>query len=407
MPVFQYKAKMKNAETVLGRIEAQTKDEAVEKIHLMELVPVFVQEANGHSQGKSFHDSSSSLFYRIPSKDIYGFSRQLATLIKSGVPILRALELITAQMKNPYFQAVVERIHDEVKNGKSFSDSLLESPKIFSNFYVTMVKAGEESGNLKGTLLDVANYFQEQEILSSKVRTAMAYPLFMGFFGLGTVLFILTYVMPKITTIFDNFDQALPLPTQIVIAISNFLIHNWSWIIVGCIVILALIKQWDRSPEGRLYKSQVQLSLPFWGPFFLKVELARFCRTLQLLLKSGISIVRAMQLSTPVVANEAVAGELRKCQDDLLAGQSLGSSLKNLRVVPAMLGDLIVVGEESGSLTSTLNDIAESYEQDTNEFIKLLTTLLEPAMILAVGSVIGLIVIAMLLPIFQLDVFAR
>lgn len=404
MAMFHYKAKMKNAQTVLGQIEAQTKDEAVEKIHQQGLVPVFVEDADKGPLG----DRQGALRpQKISPGELYMFSRQLANLIKSGIPILRTLELIAQQIKNVYFKRVIENIYDEVKDGKSFSDSLAGYPLIFSNFYVTMIKAGEESGNLKSMVADIAAYLDEQQKIASKVRSALAYPVFMGLFGLATVVFILTYVMPNITSIFVNFDQALPLPTQIVMAVSAFLIHNGLWVLVGAGIIFALIKQWDKSREGRLYKSQVLLGLPFFGPFILKVELARFCRTLQLLLKSGIPIVRAMQLSTPVVGSEVIAVELRKCQDDLLAGRSLGESFKDLRIVPTMLGDLIVVGEESGSLSTTLNDIADTYEQETNEFIKLLTTLLEPAMILAVGSVIGVIVIAMLLPIFQLDIFAR
>lgn len=404
MPLFHYKAKMKDAQTVLGQIQAQTREEAVEKINALGLIPVLVDEENSDGLKTS---SQPLRPQKIPARELYFFSRQLANLIKAGIPILRTLELIAAQIKNPYFKRVIDVIYSEVRDGKSFSDSLAEHPQIFSNFYVTMIRAGEESGNLKSMVVDVANYLHEQSQIASKVRSALAYPLFMGLFGVGTVVFILTYVMPNISSIFVNFNQELPLPTRMVMAVSDYLIHQWSWLLVGILVIFVLIKQWDRSPEGRLYKSQVLLKTPFLGPFILKVELARFCRTLQLLLKSGISIVRAMQLSTPVVGSEVIARELRKCQDDLLAGRSLGGSFKSLKIVPVLLGDLIVVGEESGSLGATLNDIAETYEQDTNESIKLMTTLLEPAMILAVGSVIGVIVIAMLLPIFALDIFAR
>lgn len=404
MPLFHYKAKMKDAQTVLGQIQAQTREEAVEKINALGLIPVLVDEQN--TDGSKTHGQPLRP-QKIPARELYFFSRQLANLIKAGIPILRTLELIAAQIKNPYFKRVIDMIYSEVRDGKSFSDSLAEHPQIFSSFYVTMIKAGEESGNLKSMVIDVANYLHEQSQIASKVRSALAYPLFMALFGVGTVVFILTYVMPNISSIFVNFNQELPLPTRMVMAVSDFLIHQWSWLLAGILVIVVLIKQWDRSPEGRLYKSQVLLKLPFLGPFILKVELARFCRTLQLLLKSGISIVRAMQLSTPVVGSEVIARELRKCQDDLLAGRSLGGSFKSLKIVPVLLGDLIVVGEESGSLGATLNDIAETYEQDTNEAIKLMTTLLEPAMILAVGSVIGVIVIAMLLPIFALDILAR
>ena len=387
MPIFHYKAKMRNAETVLGHIDAETREQAVEKINQMGLTPVLVEDgAIGTQMGINSgpFGSPGSRPRSVSTKEVYSFSRQLANLIKSGIPILRTLELIAKQMKNPYFKKVVETIYNEVKDGKSFSDCLADYPRIFSNFYVTMVKAGEESGNLKGTVTDVANYLQEQEHIRSKVRTAVAYPIFMGVFGLGTVAFILISVMPKITSIFETFDQALPMPTQIVMGLSDFLIHNGLWVVIAVIILITLIKQWDRTKEGRIYKSQVMLAMPMFGEFLLKVELARFCRTLQMLLKSGIPIVRALQLSIPVVENQVITGELQKCQDDLVGGRSLGQSLKEARFVPPMLGDLISVGEESGSLSSSLNDISETYEQDTNEFIKLMTTLLEPTMILTV-----------------------
>lgn len=404
MPIYNYKAKLKNAETVLGEVEAQTKQEAVDKINQMGLTAVHVAEA-GHANVEKA--AAAVRPRRISSKELYLFSRQLANLTRSGIPILRTLELIGNQNKNSYFKYVIENIRAGVREGRNFSDCLAEYPKIFSNLYVVMVKAGEESGNLKETVSDMANYLQEQEEIASKVRSAAAYPIFMLLFGIGTLIYMLTGVLPKITEIFSNFNQELPVPTQIVIAISDFLIHQWMWVVLAVVLLVAAVLQWDKTKSGRLYKSQVKLHLPLFGPFWLKAELARFCRTLQLLLKSGIPIVRAIQLSIPIVENDVIQAELQKCQDDLLAGRSLGLSLKDAKYVPPMLGDLIIVGEESGSLSSTLNDISRTYEQETNETIKLMTTLIEPAMILLVGSMLGMIVIAMLLPIFQLDVFAR
>jgi len=402
MPLFEYKAKLKNAETVLGKIDAQSKEEVVEKINQMGMVAVNVQESIAEPEA-----AVNIRPRKVSGKELYIFSRQLANLVKSGIPILRTLELIAAQTNQTYFKFVIESIRTGIRDGRNFSDCLAEYPQIFPTLYVMMVKAGEESGNLKETVTDIANYLREQEEIASKVRSAIAYPAFMGLFGIGTVIYILTGVMPKITEIFINFNQELPLPTRIVMSISDFLIHQWVWVVISVGLLTAAVMQWDKSKAGRLYKSQIKLGLPLLGPFWLKAELARFCRTLQLLLKSGIPIVRAIQLSIPVVGNDVIQNELRKCQDDLLAGRPLGLSLKDAKFVPAMLGDLITVGEESGSLSSTLNDIAESYEQETNETIKLMTTLIEPAMIMLVGSVIGLIVISMLLPIFQLDIFAR
>ena len=405
MPIFEYKAKKKNAETVLGEIFAETKEDAIEKVHQLDLVPIFLKE-KGSSGG-----SSSSLEVvsnrRLSRKKIYFFTRQMTSLLKGGVPILKALEIIASQAKDPQYHNVVQFIYRGIRDGRPFSDCLAEHPKIFSSFYISMVKAGEESGRLKEILMDIANYLRAQEEMTGKIRMAMTYPLFMLVLGIGTVFFILTSVMPPLAALFVNLGQTLPLPTIIVMQISAFCVKWWGMMLVALFLLGLTIRQWQQTPGGRMAISQLKLSLPGLNDFWLKVELARFCRSLQLLLKSGISIVRALQLSVPVIDNQLIQKQLGKCQEDLVAGRSLSQSLQQAKLIPPMVAQLIMVGEEAGSLSETLEDIGESYEQETNEIIKLMTTLLEPLMILIVGAMVGFIVMAMLLPIFQLDVFAR
>jgi len=181
----------------------------------------------------------------------------------------------------------------------------------------------------------------------------------------------------------------------------------WTWIALAVVILMAVLRKWKNTAAGKIALDEFLLNLPFWGSFLLKAEMARFCRTLELLLKSGISIVRALQIGVPVIGNGLLRTELQKCQDDLVAGSSLSESLKKIRGVPVLMVYLISVGEESGSLSGTLQDIAQNYEMETNETVKFLTTMLEPLMIIVVGSLIGFIAIAMLLPVFQLDVFAR
>ncbi len=404
MPNFVYKAKKANAETMEGQIVAQSREEAVEKINQLGLIPMSVEESST-ATGK--RRSSTARTGKVKAKELYLFSRQLVNLLKAGVPILRALELVNSQIKNNYFSGVVEGIRASVRGGRSFSDCLAEYPQIFSNLYVTMVKAGEEGGSLHVTLADVAGYLQRQNELSSKVTTAMAYPLLMMMVGMGTVYFILTRVMPKITSLFNNLNQALPMATIIVMKVSKFLI-DWSWgILIGLIVVIFSFRKWAQSNAGKTSLSQIQLGLPFFGQFILAVEMARFCQTLSLLLKSGVPIVRALKLSAPVVGNELIQKQLFKCQEELLAGRSLGQSLREATLIPEIVGHVVAIGEESGSLETTLNDLAENYDMETSETMKVMTTLLEPLMILVIGSLVGFIVIAMLLPIFQINGMAN
>jgi type II secretory pathway component PulF len=402
MPPFEYRAKEKDAGTVTGRIIAEDKEDAIEKINQMGLVPVSVED-------KSFSSRPSVFVFwqRVTAQDLYLFSRQMVSLLKAGVPILRALETIGRQTKKTYLRTCLESIRYDVQEGRSFSEGLANHPDIFSPFFVSMVHSGEESGRLKECISDVGVYLRQQNEFGAKVRMAMTYPIMMLVFGIASVVFILTNVMPKITKLFVDLNQTLPLPTVIVMKISDILLNYGLWVLMGLVVVGAYLNRWAGSVQGKIVLSRIKLKIPFLRDFWMKVELARFCRTLELLLKSGVSIVQALRLAIPVIHNQRIRDAFDQCQKDLVAGRSFGDALRQVDFLPGMMGDLITIGEESGSLNTTLNDIAETYEQETNEWIKVMTTLLEPLMIVFVGAIVGFIVVAMLLPIFQLDIMAQ
>ena len=213
--------------------------------------------------------------------------------------------------------------------------------------------------------------------------------------------------MPKITSLFANLYQALPAPTLFVMKVSLFFLNDWIWLALFIVIFMLVVKQLEKSPAARMFKSQLKLKVPFLGIFLLKVDLARFCRSFELLLRSGLPILQSLHLSISMANNELIRSELEKCKEDLTAGKSLGESIKKIKFFPAIMGHLIVVGEESGAIATTLHEISEAFEQETEETMKIMTTYLEPFMIIAVGGVVGIIVIAMLLPIFQLDVFVN
>jgi type II secretory pathway component PulF len=401
MARYQYRAKNKEAQTIVGQILAESKEDAVEKINQLGLVPVSIEEGTAEFKKRTVRA------HGITVKEIYLFSHQLASLLKAGVPILRALETIASQVRDPYFQGVIASISLGIRGGKSFSDCLLEYPNIFSLLYATMIKAGEESGRLRESVVAMAEYLRTQNELMAKVRMAVIYPSLMMLFGLGTVIFILTYVMPQITRLFVDLKQTLPLPTVVVMAISGFLVKYWTVSALALLIIIGMLKKWASSFAGQVALSHLTLRIPGVGSFWLKVEMARFCRTLELLLQSNVTLIRAMQLSIPIVKNESIREQLTKCQEDILSGRSFGASLKERHVIPPLIGEIVTVGEESGLLWETFHEIANDYEQQTSESVKVMATLLEPLMIVVVGSMVGFIVLAMLLPIFQLDVFAR
>ena len=402
MTTFIYKAKKNTAETVAGEINAQTQEEAIDLINQLGLLPVSVKPQEAGNENIDLGRPRN-----VKSVEFFVFSRQLANLLKSGVAVLRALSIMEEQTSSPYFRKVIAAIVQGIKHGKSLSECLEEFPHIFSSLYITMVRAGEEGSNLQDMLVSVSIYQRRQEEIRGKVRMALAYPVFMAAVGLLTVYFILTFVLPKMFGLFDSIGEALPLPTVILLKISGFLNQGglW-WLVIGAVGCL-LFGRWAKGKAGRSALSQVLLKIPMLGDVLLKTELSRFSRTLVLLLQSDVSIIKALQISIPILSNELVKKHLYRCQEALETGSSFGESLREAKEMPSMMGHLISVGEESGNLTEVLTEIAETYEQETDESIKMFTTLLEPVMILLVGLVIGFIVFAMLLPIFQVDILSR
>ncbi len=421
MPQFVYKAKKGPSDVVQGFIEAATQEEAVDKLSDMGLLPVFVEESKGPvvqkevpiPQQKTKEETPSAakpkmnLFGRIKSSEITIFSRQLSSLLKAGVPILRALWIISEQSENPKFKAVLAHAQSEVQNGKPLSAVLSQYPKLFPPIYIAMVRTGEDSGSLQETLMRIAIYRQRQEEILSRVRTAMAYPALMAVTGIGTVIFMLTFVVPKLSTLFANMGSKLPLPTRILVMLSGF--FHQKWLIGACALLIVGFTLFLRL-SGDLAKklwSQWGLRIPIVKDFILKAELARFARTLELLIKSGIPILKSIEITAPVLKNTVLRGEFVKILADITGGGSLGKSMRQSSAFPLFMSNLVSVGEESGKLDEAMEEVANFYEKETDESIRIMTSLLEPLMILVMGAVVGFIVIAMLLPMFELNLAVK
>lgn len=401
MTTYVYKAKKPSAETVTGEIFASSQDEAIDLISNLGLVPVAVEPQAEKKKQISFASK------RVRGKDIYLFSRQLSNLLKSGVGLLRSLTIIEEQTQNQNFKKVISKLIYSIKQGRSFSDALSDYPQVFAPIFITMIHAGEESGRLQEMLVNVSGYQQKQEELISRVRTALAYPALMMVVGIGTVYFILTFTLPKMMGLFENMNKQLPLPTKMLLGLSQFLRSEWMWILLALVLIGFGIQRFRQSPKGKMFFSRMVLKMPVYGPFLLKAQLARFSRTVVLLLKSGVSITKSLEVSIPLISNKIVRDELEQCKNNLIAGETFASGLRSSVHIPPMMSHLVSIGEESGSLTDVLAELANGFEQETEEQIKIFTTLFEPLMILFIGSIIGFIVFAMLLPVFQFDALAR
>lgn len=405
---FRYRAKESSGQTVEGVVEAVSDEDAVEKVSQLGLIPIRIEEASsGASSEKRSGAKVASAAHKVKSKEITLFGRQLSSLIRSGVPILRAIEIVSEQSENPHFRNLLGQIHEEVKNGKPLSTALVEYPRIFPPLYLALVTAGELAGTLDQTLASVTDYRQKQEEVLSRIRTAMIYPTLMALTGIGTIIFMLTFVMPRLLGVFANLGGSLPAPTRILIAASTICQKGWYFIPPAVVGFLLFARMTKNNKAQRLAASALKLQLPVIGPLTLKAEMARFSRTLELLIKSGIPILKAIETAIPVLDNEVLKNDLTQCLQDLKEGSFFGRSLKKSKRFPAFMTNLITIGEESGKLDEALAEIALFYERQTDEAMRAMTALLEPLMILVMGLVVGFIVIAMLLPMFELNMMVR
>lgn len=402
MPLYRYRAKSEPDKIIEEKIEASTREGAIKKIEEKGYFPIKVEEIS------SYKVRGGRIFLKkVGAKKITLFTRQLATLVRAGVPILKALSIISSQADDHLFKAIIDKIYSDIKEGQNLSAALAKYPKIFSNFYSSMIKTGETSGVLDNVLFRIADYRERQQEIVSKIKVAFVYPVVMLLVGLGTIIFMLTFVMPRLMHIFADMGSDLPLSTQILLFSSDFLKQRWPLLVVVSMALVFLYKRESQRPEVRLFLCRMRLKLPIIKRFVLRKELARFSRTLEILIKSGIPILRALGLTISTLDNEAIKKEFTKSLKDLEDGGSFGSSLRKSKIFPSFVTSLVSVGEESGKLDDALGELANTYEKELEENIKVFTTLLEPVMILTMGLLVGFIVMAMLLPIFQINIMVR
>lgn len=406
MQKFLYKAKDGRKQLMEGILEAETERGALSKLSQMGYFPLSIQKEEAGPQRQA-SSRSFSIFTGIRRRDITFFTRQLSDLLEAGLTLMRALNVIQDQTENPRLQEILGDIVSHVRDGKSFSDALAVYPKVFPPIYVSMVRSGEVGGILGGVLARLADFSEKEEELQGKVRAAMAYPALICLVGMGTVAVLLIFVVPKLVLLFQDVGQVLPLPTQILIAVSNGVAKYW-WVALLIAALGGFLGRRQSLPQGaRLAIDRIKLRLPVWGSLIKKVEIARFARSLATLLSHGVPILQAMQSVYQATGNEMLKGELQKIGDQLRGGTTLSQGMRQSRIFPNLVINMVSVGEEAGSLDRSLIKIADTYEREADRAMKMMTALVEPVMILVMGSVVGFIVVSMLLPIFQIDILAR
>ena len=375
------------------------------KLRTQQIFPVDIREEISKTQVAE--DPLAKLFVRVRAQDISILTRQLATLLEAGTPLVSALDAIIEQTENHAVKKIISQVREEIKEGRSFADALDKHRKVFSDLYVNMIWAGEESGALEGVLLRLADFTENQILLKNRIRAALAYPIIMTIIGAGVMIFLLTFVIPTVTQVFAEMGQTLPLPTRILMAISNLFKGYWWLIIIGLIFLIVGLRRYLQTPKGALRWDRVKLRLPLFGGIILRGAVARFARTLATLLQGGLPILNSLEIVKTVVNNQLLAQAIEETKAEVREGEGIAPSLKRSGLFPAIVTHMIATGEASGNLEEMLAKVADAYEAEVETKVTALTSILEPLIILAMGIVVGFIVISILLPIFEMNQLVR
>jgi type IV pilus assembly protein PilC len=393
MPSFTYTARAANGELKTATVDASTKEDVVAQLRRQRLTVVKVDEEANRVKAKGGS---------IKMRDIVIFTRQFSTMINSGLPLVQALDILAKQSENPTLQSVTRAVVFDVESGHTVADALSKHPRAFSDLYVNMVAAGEAGGILDTILMRLATFMEKNDALIRKVKGAMIYPSVIMTVAFGAVVILLVFVIPVFQTMFASVGLALPLPTRIVIGLSAFLRGYW-YIIGGSIVgAYFMIKKYYATPSGKLNIDKLLLAMPILGDVLRKSAVSRFTRTLGTLISSGVSILDGLEITAKTAGNRVIQDAIMASRASIAGGDTIAAPLQKSEVFPPMVISMIAVGESTGGLDEMLTKIADFYDEEVDAAVSGLLSMLEPLMIVWLGVVVGGMVVAMYLPIFDM-----
>jgi type IV pilus assembly protein PilC len=392
---FAYKAKDSKGKLLEGIVEADDQRGAINKIKAQRMSVVEINEAKKKS-GFKFSKP------KVGTKDIVIFSRQLSTLVSAGVPIVQGLNILETQAENPAFKEVLTVLKTDIESGLSIADAMAKHPAAFEELYVAMIKAGEVGGILDIILERLSGFLESAEALKAKVKAALMYPAIVSLAAGGITVFLIAFVIPIFKDIFAGFGQELPLPTRVIITLSDFLRNNAILLILGVGGSVYGFKKYIKTDKGREKLDEISLKVPVFGILLKKVAIAKFSRTLGTLIKSGVPILQGLETVAKTAGNKTIERAINASKESIKEGGSISEPLKKSGIFPPMVIQMIGVGEETGGLDNMLEKIADFYDQEVDTAVKGLTSMLEPIIMIIMGFVIGTIVIAMFMPMFAL-----
>jgi type IV pilus assembly protein PilC len=395
-PSFTWEAKTKQGEIKKGEMEASDADAVNARLRQLGYTPVKVRKA------------ATQINLKIPGlggvgqKDLVVFTRQFATMIDAGLPLVQCLDIISGQVENPAFKDVLVKIKSKVEGGSTFADALKDHPKAFDELYVQLVAAGEVGGILDTILNRLAAYIEKNEKLRRKVKGAMVYPSIVILVAVGVTALLLLKVTPTFEKLFKDFGSAMPAPTQVVIDFSHWAQRNFLYAVVGLALLVFAFQAFYRNPKGRRIADKIFLMMPVIGPVIRKVAVARFTRTLGTMISSGVPILDALEVTAKTAGNRTVEDAILFTKAKISEGKTITQPLMETNVFPSMVVQMIGVGEATGAMDQMLNKIADFYDDEVDVAVAGLTSLIEPILMVFLGGVVGGFLIAMYLPIFSL-----
>ena len=400
MTVYSYKATDKNGKFIEGDVDAPDYQAAIEHIRQLNYFPVKIAEGKNSSKlTADLKISLPSFGNKVSTKDLMTITQQLATLVDSGLTLDEGLSTLVKLAESEKLCAILSEIRKRVHAGSSFADALAEHPDVFSKLYINMVRAGEAGGMVGEALSRLEIFLEKSVTLKSNIQSAMIYPAILFMVGASAVVILITFVVPQFAKLFEDMGAALPLPTQVLMGVSNLIINYWPAVLLVMLASIGTFKFYTKTKKGRLWWDGLLLKLPLVGPLIRKIEVSRFSLTMATLLKSGVPVLQAMGIVQSILINRVISNAIGNLRQALKRGKGLSGPLQESGVFPPMAVQMITVGEASGSLDNMLTRVSHTYDKEVEQAIKQLITMIEPVMILFIALVIGFIVISMLLAI--------
>lgn len=406
MPTFNFTVKDASGNAQEGTVEAKNIEEAKMRLRQSGYTPVSVTPVGGAKKKKSVLDMNLSLkmptfLSRVKPKDLTVLTRQLATLVESGLPLLRGLRILTKQTKHPALQKILQGMCESVEGGSTFSEALAQFPKTFDNLYINMTRAGEAAGSLEQSLNRLAEFLEKAQKIKSKVKSAMTYPVVVLVVALFLTGFLMVTVIPKFETLFTDMlgkNAQLPPITRFVVGLSHNFAESALPILAAIVLIIVLVKILARTPQGKIVFDAIKLRIPVFGDVIRKSSVGRSTRTLGTLMQSGVPVLQALDIVRDTAGNAVISRAFQRIHDAVKEGENMTPSMEASKQFPAMVVSMVDVGEETGALPDMLNRIANTYDGEVDDAVEAMTSIIEPLMIVVLAVIVGTIVIAMFQP---------